>query len=109
MLEGALQPIHWLVVAAIALIFFGPQRVPELGKSLGKAISAAREAERIGRPKADRTLKCASSLPVRAAALERPQVHVQFLGESIEWQELVLPLVMNDRVARPLQYGCGDD
>jgi len=38
MFEGALQPMHWLVVAAIALIFFGPKRVPELGKSLGEAI-----------------------------------------------------------------------
>jgi sec-independent protein translocase protein TatA len=36
--EGALQPMHWLVVAAIALIFFGPKRLPELGKSLGQAI-----------------------------------------------------------------------
>jgi sec-independent protein translocase protein TatA len=38
MFEGALQPMHWLVVAAIALIFFGPQRLPELGKTLGEAI-----------------------------------------------------------------------
>lgn len=38
MFEGALQPVHWLVVAAIALIFFGPQRLPELGKALGEAI-----------------------------------------------------------------------
>jgi len=50
MFEGALQPVHWLVVAAIALIFFGPQRLPELGKSLGEAIrgfkTSMREAEK---------------------------------------------------------------
>jgi sec-independent protein translocase protein TatA len=50
MFEGALQPMHWLVVAAIALIFFGPKRLPELGKSLGEAIrgfkTSIREAER---------------------------------------------------------------
>ena len=49
MFEGALQPMHWLVVAAIALIFFGPQRMPELAKSLGEAIrgfkTSMREAE----------------------------------------------------------------
>lgn len=49
MFEGAFQPIHWLVVAAIALIFFGPQRLPELGKALGEAIrrfeSSLREDE----------------------------------------------------------------
>jgi sec-independent protein translocase protein TatA len=38
MFEGALQPVHRLVVAAVALIFFGPQRLPELGKALGEAI-----------------------------------------------------------------------
>ena len=38
MFEGALQPMHWLVVAAIALIFFGPQRLPEIGKAMGEAI-----------------------------------------------------------------------
>jgi sec-independent protein translocase protein TatA len=44
--EGALQPMHWLVVAAIALIFFGPQRLPELGKSLGQAIKGFKESMR---------------------------------------------------------------
>ena len=41
--------------------------------------------------------------------LERPKVHVQFLGELIEWQEFVLSLVMNDRFSGTLQYGCGND
>jgi sec-independent protein translocase protein TatA len=44
MFEGALQPVHWLVVGAIALIFFGPQRLPELGKSLGQAIRGFKES-----------------------------------------------------------------
>ena len=46
MFEGALQPVHWLVVAAIALIFFGPQRLPELGKSVGQAIRGFKESIR---------------------------------------------------------------
>ncbi|MBX2994279.1 MAG: Sec-independent protein translocase subunit TatA [Bdellovibrionaceae bacterium] len=29
---------HWLVIAFIALLFFGPSRVEGLGKSLGRAI-----------------------------------------------------------------------
>jgi hypothetical protein len=36
-------------------------------------------------------------------------VHVQFLGELIEWQEFVPSLVMNDRFSGALQYGCGSD
>jgi sec-independent protein translocase protein TatA len=36
--EGLLQPMHLLMVAFIALIVFGPKRLPELGKGLGQAI-----------------------------------------------------------------------
>jgi sec-independent protein translocase protein TatA len=46
MFEGALQPMHWLVVAAIALIVFGPKRLPELGKSLGQALRGFKESMR---------------------------------------------------------------
>lgn len=31
-------PMELIVVLAIALIFFGPKRLPELGNSLGKGI-----------------------------------------------------------------------
>ncbi len=35
-----MSPSFWqiLIVAAIVLIVFGPKRIPEIGKSLGKAI-----------------------------------------------------------------------
>lgn len=46
MFEGALQPVHWLVVLAIGLLFFGPKRLPELGKSLGQAIRGFKESMR---------------------------------------------------------------
>ena len=35
---GAFQPWHWILVAVIALIVFGPSKLPELGASLGKSI-----------------------------------------------------------------------
>jgi sec-independent protein translocase protein TatA len=38
--------MHWLVVLAIALILFGPKRLPELGKSLGQAIRGFKESMR---------------------------------------------------------------
>ncbi len=44
MFEGAFSPMHWLVVLAIALIFFGPTRLPELGKGLGTAIRGFKDA-----------------------------------------------------------------
>ncbi len=61
MFEGALQPMHWLVVAAIALIFFGPRRLPELGKSLGEAIrgfkTSMREAEAAASDRKDQSVR----------------------------------------------------
>ncbi len=36
--EGLLQPMHLLVIFGIALLVFGPKRLPELGKGLGDAI-----------------------------------------------------------------------
>ena len=38
MLEGLLQPQHLLVILAIALIVFGPSKLPELGRTLGESI-----------------------------------------------------------------------
>ncbi len=34
-----IQPIHLIVVLIAALIIFGPSRLPEIGRGLGKAIT----------------------------------------------------------------------
>ena len=44
MFEGAFSPMHWLVVLAIALLIFGPKKLPEVGKGLGTAIRGFRDA-----------------------------------------------------------------
>ncbi len=38
MFEGLLQPMHVLLILIIALVVFGPKRLPELGKALGESI-----------------------------------------------------------------------
>jgi sec-independent protein translocase protein TatA len=38
MLEGLFQPMHLLVILFIALMIFGPKKLPELGKGLGDGI-----------------------------------------------------------------------
>ena len=43
MFEGLFQPMHLLVILVIALIVFGPKRLPELGKGLGDGIRALKE------------------------------------------------------------------
>ena len=35
MFEGLLQPTHLLVIVGIALLVFGPKKLPELGKGIG--------------------------------------------------------------------------
>lgn len=44
MFEGLFQPMHLIVIAAIALIIFGPKKLPELGKGLGEGIRGFKTA-----------------------------------------------------------------
>jgi len=44
MFEGLLQPGHLLVILGIALLVFGPKKLPELGKGLGESIRGFKEA-----------------------------------------------------------------
>ena len=52
MLEGLFQPMHLLVILGIALLVFGPKKLPELGKGFGEGIrgfKAGGEAVRYSR------------------------------------------------------------
>jgi len=44
MFEGLFQPMHLLIILVIALLVFGPKRLPELGKSLGEGIRSFKDA-----------------------------------------------------------------
>jgi sec-independent protein translocase protein TatA len=44
MLEGLFQPMHLMVIAGIALLIFGPKKLPELGKGLGEGIRGFKAA-----------------------------------------------------------------
>ncbi|HEY1855594.1 MAG TPA: twin-arginine translocase TatA/TatE family subunit [Solirubrobacterales bacterium] len=44
MFSGLENPTHWLVVIAIALVLFGPKRLPELGRSLGTGMRGFKDA-----------------------------------------------------------------
>ena len=44
MFEGLFQPMHLLVIVGIALLVFGPKKLPELGKGIGEGIRGFRAA-----------------------------------------------------------------
>lgn len=44
MFEGLFQPMHPLVIVGLALLVFGPKKLPELGKGPGEGIRGFRSA-----------------------------------------------------------------
>ena len=44
MFEGLFQPMHLLVIFGIALLVFGPKKLPELGKGIGDGIRGFKSA-----------------------------------------------------------------
>ena len=44
MLERLFQPMHLLVIFGIALLVFGPKKLPELGKGIGEGIRGFKSA-----------------------------------------------------------------
>jgi sec-independent protein translocase protein TatA len=44
MFEGIFQPMHLIVIAGIALLIFGPKKLPELGKGLAEGIRGFKTA-----------------------------------------------------------------
>jgi sec-independent protein translocase protein TatA len=44
MFEGLFQPMHLLVIFGLALLIFGPKKLPELGKGIGESIRGFKTA-----------------------------------------------------------------
>ncbi len=44
MIEGLFQPMHLLLIVGLALLVFGPKKLPELGKGLGDGIRGFKAA-----------------------------------------------------------------
>ncbi|HLJ85960.1 MAG TPA: twin-arginine translocase TatA/TatE family subunit [Candidatus Angelobacter sp.] len=44
MFEGLFQPTHLVAILVIALLLFGPKKLPELGKGLGEGIRGFKKA-----------------------------------------------------------------
>lgn len=44
MFEGLFQPMHLVVIFGLALLVFGPKKLPELGKGIGEGIRGFKSA-----------------------------------------------------------------
>jgi sec-independent protein translocase protein TatA len=44
MFEGLFQPMHVVLIFGIALLVFGPKKLPELGKGIGEGIRGFKSA-----------------------------------------------------------------
>lgn len=44
MFEGLFQPMHLLVIMGLAVLIFGPRKLPELGRGLGEGIRGFKSA-----------------------------------------------------------------
>jgi sec-independent protein translocase protein TatA len=42
-MEGLFQPTHLILIFAVALLIFGPKKLPELGKGIGEGFRALKE------------------------------------------------------------------
>jgi len=43
MFEGLFQPMHLLIILVIALLIFGPKKLPEIGKGIGEGFRALKD------------------------------------------------------------------
>jgi sec-independent protein translocase protein TatA len=60
MFEGLFQPMHLLVIFGIALLVFGPKKLPELGKGIGEGIRGFKTAMSDGEKPANATTSAAA-------------------------------------------------
>jgi sec-independent protein translocase protein TatA len=63
MLEGLFQPMHLLIIFGIALLVFGPKKLPELGKGLGESIRGFKSAMKADEEKPTRTTPTVADEP----------------------------------------------
>ena len=74
MLEGLFQPMHLLVIFFIALLVFGPKKLPELGKGIGEGIRALKDGMKDA--STDQRPPAATEVKTRAASgcFQSPQL-----------------------------------
>jgi sec-independent protein translocase protein TatA len=72
MIEGLFAPMHLLIIGSIALLVFGPSRLPELGRGFGQAIRGFKAGlEEIGAARHPAATQLAAEVPTRVDTAPR--------------------------------------
>ncbi|MFZ0477934.1 MAG: twin-arginine translocase TatA/TatE family subunit [Terriglobales bacterium] len=73
-MEGLFQPMHLLIIFFIALLFFGPKKLPELGKGIGEGFRALRDGMKEGSaPKAEAQTEAKSEAKPEVKSEAKPE------------------------------------
>jgi sec-independent protein translocase protein TatA len=105
MFEGLFQPLHLLVIFAIALFVFGPKKLPELGKGIGEGRdtrgtgTVRGHARQVSRP---------SVSPVGEGANSRPVLKLRY-SENQSFGPLDAPIAPPNIDRTGWVVSCGDD
>nr|WP_198006948.1 twin-arginine translocase TatA/TatE family subunit [Desulforamulus reducens] len=59
--EGIFQPTHLVLILIVVLIIFGPGKLPEVGKAMGKTVSEFRRATSASLEQAEKKEKIAQA------------------------------------------------
>jgi sec-independent protein translocase protein TatA len=74
MFEGLFQPMHLLVIVGIALLVFGPKKLPELGRGIGEGIRGFKAAIQDEEKPANKTTTTTATDRSLTKGESRPQV-----------------------------------
>ena len=85
-----IQPLHLLIIAVVALLIFGPSRLPEIGRGIGKAL---KEFQR-GTKEMGESFKEEVTKPVEDGAASAPVQPPVAYSQSIP-QPLPQPIPQN--------------
>jgi sec-independent protein translocase protein TatA len=75
-----IQPMHLLVIGIVALVLFGPSRLPELGRGLGRAMTEFRKGAQAmteGFREEVTPSKGGTDAQQRLSAPDQPAAHVE--------------------------------
>ncbi len=68
---GSIGGSEFLLIAALALLLFGPRKLPQLGRSLGRALAEFRGATREFKANLEREVEFEDRGPARSTGPER--------------------------------------